>query len=167
MILFLAFLALALPSSAVANGGGITQLSRQPAGPYLVTATTSPSPLKVGLADVSVLVERADTEDLISDAHVSISAQPVDGGVTASTFAATHEQATNKLFYAANVALPQPARWQFQVHVAGAQGQGDAGFQADVQEASLFDEPFTIPALGALGIGLLVWWSLRPPKRPA
>lgn len=164
LVVLLALIGLGVPRPVFANGG-VTQLQRQPAGPYLVTVTTSPTPLRAGLADVSVQIERSDTQDLVLDAQVTVAAAPTLGNTSAAFFPATHDQAINKLLYSANAELTEPGRWQFVVQVTGALGDGTAAFQADVAEPSIFDQPSAIPLAVAIVIGLLVWWSMRLPRR--
>ena len=155
---------LAVPRSVLANGG-VTQLDRQPAGPYLLSVTTSPTPLRTGTGDVSVLVERSDTQDIVLDAQVSVAAEPILGNRSAVLFSATHDQAINKLLYSANVDLTESGRWQFVVQVAGNLGDATAAFQTNVAEPSIFDDQHLIPIAVGLVIVLIVFWSLRLPKR--
>ncbi|HEY3118252.1 MAG TPA: hypothetical protein VGK54_16030 [Chloroflexota bacterium] len=143
----------------------MTQLERLLAGPYLLTVTTSPTPLRTGLADVSVLVERSDTQNILLDAQVTVAAEPIVGTTSAALYPATHDQAINKLLYAANVNLTQSGRWQFVVQVTGNLGDATAAFQADVAEPSVFDDQHLIPIAVGLVIALIVWWSLRLPRR--
>ncbi|HEX2988087.1 MAG TPA: hypothetical protein VHS06_07955 [Chloroflexota bacterium] len=142
---------------AMANGGTI-QLSNRPAGPYAVTVYTSPTPIRAGTSDVSVMVQRAGSDELVNDARVVVQAQPIgrDGGL--SSYQATHEQATNKLFYAANVALPSEGRWRIGVQVEAAAGLGEVDFETDVAPAGLLDSPLLLVQLVALPLILAVLW---------
>ena len=126
-----------------------------------MTVYTDPTPIMTGVVDVSALVEQPNSTDLVEDASVSVVAQPTDGSLPARTFAATHEQATNKLFYAANVQLPAAGRWQFTIHVEGAAGQGEVSFGADVTESGLLNLPLTLPLLVLLPLAIVIVWLRR------
>ncbi len=89
---------------------------RKEAGPFLVTLFSSPSPLRAGPADVSVLVESAQDRTPVLDASVSLRFRTENGEET--TVAATHEQATNKLLYAALPTISEPGTCSVQVTVA-------------------------------------------------
>ncbi|MGH8047579.1 MAG: hypothetical protein ACREKL_10055 [Chthoniobacterales bacterium] len=102
-----------------ARGDGGAVLSQQNSGPYRVTLFGSPSPLRAGPADLSVMIQDAKTGDPVLDQSVTINVQAAANPKSeawvppccsmktiAGTVAATHENAQNKLLYAANVALP-------------------------------------------------------------
>ena len=114
-----------------------------------------------GVVDVSALVEQPNSTDLVEDATVSVVAQPTTGSLPPTTFAATHEQATNKLFYAANVQLPTAGQWQLTIHVEGADGQGDVSFDADVTETGLLNLPLSVPLLVLLPLAIVIMWLRR------
>ena len=112
---FLASLFLAHP--ALADGGAV--LAQQTTGPYRITLFGSPSPLRAGPADLSVLVQNAKTGDAVLDSRVAIQVQAAstDAGeawvppccsmkMGVGAVAATHKAAQNKLLYAANTLLP-------------------------------------------------------------
>lgn len=94
---------------------GVMQF-RKEAGPFLVTLFSSPSPLRAGPADLSVLVESAQTRTPILDAAVSLHLRSESG--READAGATHEQATNKLLYAALPTIPGPGTWEVQVMVS-------------------------------------------------
>lgn len=168
-LLLLSALAALGTTTALANGGTI-QLADQPVGPYAVTVFTSPSPLRVGTADVSVLVVRAGTNDAVLDAQVRVTTEPVGHDGPGGSFEATHAQATNKLLYAANVSLPSDGPWRLTVAVAGPEGGGSAAFTVDVSPAILGLSTLelaclTIPALGVIAFVLLTWLPGRRKAR--
>ncbi len=158
----LLLLVLGLSAQPVLANGGTIQLADQPAGPYAVTVFTSPSPIRVGTVDVSVLVKRGQSEDLVLDAQVMVTAEPIDHQGAGGTFEATHDQATNKLFYAANVSLPTPGRWKLTVQIAGREGSGAVDFTVDVSPALLGMTPVeltcaAIPVLGLVALIFVRW----------
>lgn len=176
---------------AHANGGE-QQLTLAPAGPYEITALTSPVPARPGLVDVSVLVYQAGTERLVQDARVAVTAQELGQVLPSVTFPATHQRASNPLYYAADVELPRPGRWRLTIQVSSQLGEGAAAFDVDVAQGGPSEAlwlwllraalPLTVaaawlrqsPAVAALGGALLcllvvVWWlgarhaAPRPP----
>jgi hypothetical protein len=101
-------------ATAAWGDGGVVRL-KQAAGPFVITIFTAPTPLRAGTADLSVLVQRRTDEEPVLDAQVTMTLSAVSGAIIGAT--ATHEQATNKLLYAATLSLPAPGAWQLQVAV--------------------------------------------------
>lgn len=111
-------LAVAFP--AFADGGAV--LREEISGPYRLTIFGAPVPLRAGPADLSVLVQDAQSGTPVLNQHVEISvtapaAAPAEGTeawvppccsmkVKAAAVTATHAAAQNKLLYAANVVIP-------------------------------------------------------------
>jgi hypothetical protein len=97
--LFLAFTALLF-----ADGGSV--LLRKQSGSFLITVFGTP---QVGTTDFSVLVQNALDHSPVLDASVDIR-------VAHNIQPATHEQATNKLLYAASINFFRPGRYSMQVN---------------------------------------------------
>ena len=151
----LALLLMLLLAPRVAANGGTIQLSDEPAGPYQVTVLTSPSPIMAGRVDVSVavldpslLLTDPQQDDLVHDAQVQITAKRTGDAGAGTSYPATHDQATNKLLYAANVAVPDAGQWQFTVQVTAAHGQGSAAFTATVEPVPGSGDPAVVVFLG-------------------
>ncbi|HTU45678.1 MAG TPA: hypothetical protein VMF91_11485 [Bryobacteraceae bacterium] len=89
-----------------ADGGSV--LLRQQSNGFLLTVFGTP---QVGTADISVLVQNASDRSPILDAEVRLRTADFSAR-------ATHEQATNKLLYAALVDLPRAGKYHLQVQVA-------------------------------------------------
>ena len=130
---------LLLPGHAKAHLGIV--LSREARGPFVITVFTSSEVVRGQPADVSVLVQRRDSNEPILDGIVSFvltpprgslsqQADPICGqpaSVTLSTpsgsrdgqsmFAARREQSSNKLLYAASVNLPLVGAWELEALV--------------------------------------------------
>jgi hypothetical protein len=103
--------------AAVARGdGGVVQFNG-PAGPFDVAVFTAPTPLRAGPVDISVLIRERTDQRPILDAEVVLQLVPANATGPAITAAATREQATNKLLYAALVDLPAPGAWNMRVTV--------------------------------------------------
>ena len=93
--------------------GGAVQLHEE-SGPLSITVFASPSPLRAGLVDFSVLVQDRESLESVLDAVVAIQLSHEASTITAS---AAHAQAQNKLLYAATVNLPDPGDWKYSVTV--------------------------------------------------
>lgn len=124
-------------SSGVAHGDGGVVRFRAVEGPFIVTIFTASELLQDSPVDVSVMVQERDSNDAILDATVKLTftppgvsmAEPVEQvcGVTGTpgarpdseqfTVAATREQASNKLLYAAPVKFGVTGDWQSQVSI--------------------------------------------------
>jgi hypothetical protein len=162
----LSLLALALvvsPRVAWAHGGGVPRLTNADAGPYWVSVWTQPDPLRVGQAHITVAVsepsaaaaEQREAGAPILGATVRVAFEPLDTTGETLTVAATHEGAANKLFYEADLELPETGRWQVVVTVEGPDGVGSTSFETQVAPPA----PFSWTWVGGLGVAALaaVW----------
>jgi len=115
----LALVLLFAVGAAHADGG--TVRIREDAGPFRITVFSAPEPLRVGAADLSVLVQRRDDDAPVLDAEVSIRlegpppAPPIEAR-------ATRAAATNKWLHAALVEIPSAGIWKLEVAVRSANG---------------------------------------------
>ena len=110
--------ALAVRASA---DGGMVRLSRE-VGAYRVTLFSAPTPFRAGPVDLSLLLQDAETGAAILDAEVLVRVRKSGGTTSATTYLATHEQATNKLYYSALFELPSPGLWELETQITGALG---------------------------------------------
>jgi hypothetical protein len=126
------FILILFPTLASADGGAI-RLSAQH-DIYRVTVFTSPTVLRAGPVDISVLVQEAATGELASDVQVTIEA--VRRGTIQAAFhgPATTEAATNKLYHAAILDLPEPGWYSVDVAIDGALGKAQVQFEMEVAE---------------------------------
>jgi hypothetical protein len=118
------------PSSLARGDGGTLRLSEQN-GKYRITVFTSPAPLRAGPVDVSVLVQDPATGELASASQVTIEAVQSDSGAIAFHGAATTAAATNKLYQAANLDLPEPGWYAVTVSVDGPLGSARVCFDVE------------------------------------
>ena len=107
--------AVMIQTTAFAHGGTV-QLRRE-AGDLAITVFTSPAPLSVGRADVSVLVQDRKALEPVLDADVWLFFHE-DTSNTDFKAPATRMQAENKLLYAAPVTFSQPGKWHVGVVVS-------------------------------------------------
>jgi hypothetical protein len=121
------------PSSFLRADGGAICVSEQ-TGNYRITVFTSPTPLRAGPVDVSVLVQAAATGELVSEARVTIDARQRGPFGAALQLPATKEAATNKLFYAATFDLPTPGRYLLEVSIDGPLGNAKVRCEVEAAE---------------------------------
>jgi hypothetical protein len=105
-----------------ADGGALQWKSH--AGPFAVSVFTAPVPLRVGPADISVLVERAEDHSVVLDADVVLR-------LSSLTVNATRAAATNKIMYAAEVSLPS-GNLDVELTVRSSIGRGTAHGRVEV-----------------------------------
>jgi hypothetical protein len=119
------------PSSFARADGGAVQL-RERAGDYQITVFTSPTPLRAGPVDISVLVQDAATGECMPETRVTVCLK-VPGAERMLEYPATTEAATNKLLRASEFQLPEPGWWDVSVVVEGPHGPAVVrfGIQAD------------------------------------
>ena len=130
---------------------------------YRIAVFTTPTPLRAGLADISVLVQEAATGEPASGLQVSITVRKYDaehrvlisGGEICHP--ATTQAATNKLYYAATFDVPEPGWYSVEVSIIGAKGPTNA--RCDVEAAEPLPPALTmLPWVGwpLLAIALFI-----------
>jgi hypothetical protein len=112
-------LLLSVLAALLSADGGTLQV-RQTSGPFVLSVFTSPAVPRAGLIDFSVLIQQAAGLDPVLDADVEVRAESSSGIVVSK--AASHDNAQNKLLYAASLDLPTPGEWTFEVLVHQRQG---------------------------------------------
>lgn len=162
-LLLLLPLCLVVAATPLLGNGGTVRVSNAPVGPYIVTIYTSPTPLRAGEVDVSVLAQ--DSAGTVLTPTVIVDARPVslepdldaDVGTGPVQQRATRAQATNKLFQAAKFDIEAPGEWEFTVTIAEA---GSLSFPAEVERSTLLDRPYLLAALVLLPLLVLGWLAL-------
>lgn len=94
--------------------GGTVQFEKS-AGPFVITVFTTPSPLRAGPVDLSLMIQSRDSQQPVLDCQVFV--QLRKEGATSIRSAATHEAAQNKLLYAAPVKVPEPGLWELEAAI--------------------------------------------------
>ena len=120
------------PATRLRADGGAVRL-REQAGAYQVTVFTSPTPLRAGPVDVSVLVQAAATGECVPEARVTVRLTARGTGETLD-YPATAEAATNKLLRAVAFELPEPGWWDAEVAVEGPLGPALLRFSVPADE---------------------------------
>ena len=94
--------------------GGAVQFEKS-AGPFLITVFATPTPLRAGPVDISLMIQSRDNQQPVLDCQTMV--QLRKEGVTSIRSEATHEAAQNKLLYAAQVKVPESGRWELEVAI--------------------------------------------------
>lgn len=142
-------------SQSLADGGKV-QFS-QVADPYRITVFTSPTPLRAGPVDISVLVQRADTGEVVPDAIIDVELQCADTSQTIRQ-RATAAASTNKLLQSATVALPLAARYQVSITVQGTSNV-NAEFEMTAYEST--ENRLTVVTCLAIPLVVIALFLLR------
>ena len=94
--------------------GGTVQFEKS-AGPFLITVFTTPSPLRAGPVDISLLIQSRDSQQPVLDCQALVQLRK-EGAMNIRS-EATHGVAQNKLLYAAQVNIPEPGLWELGVAI--------------------------------------------------
>lgn len=106
--LILAATLIVAPQLLLADGG--TLILHERSGALNVNVFATPSPLRAGLADFSLLIQDANTQDVLLDGDVELNLSKA--GLENIQARATPGQATNRLLYAATVTIPEAGEWK-------------------------------------------------------
>jgi hypothetical protein len=156
-------LSLGLSSVNARADGGVVRL-RDVQGPFIVTIFTASEVAANCPSDVSVMVQRRDSSEAILDAKVDLfftisaalvvepteeicgqsGAAPLESHVSRYTVSATHEQASNKLLYAARIKFSNAGDWRLQAFVE--RGKDAVTFACNI--------PVALPPHGVTGLQL-------------
>lgn len=111
------FTLLALSSGVLLADGGEVQF-RGPAGPFDITVFASPTPLRIGTSDLSVMVKTKSGDTPVLDADVTLHlVKAAEGKIIEVTARPNHQLATNKLLYATHMRIPSNGPWRVDVLV--------------------------------------------------
>lgn len=109
-------LLLLLPAILGADGGKV--LFQRKAGAFDITLFATESPVRVGRSDLSVMIQDSATKNPILDAEVSIHLfRRETATITEISAPARHDQATNKLLYAAELNVSEPGNYRAEISV--------------------------------------------------
>ncbi|HEV2968787.1 MAG TPA: hypothetical protein VGY55_02285 [Pirellulales bacterium] len=132
ILLSAAWLALgATARFAFADGGAVRFSERR--GGLVITIFTSPTPLRVGPVDVSVLVQDADTGQPAPLSFApAVHACPANRARDTTSAPAKADVATNKLLRSAQLNFSESGRWHIEVEVSDRSGAVPIGFDVEV-----------------------------------
>lgn len=121
-----------LASVLLGDGGSI--MFRESEGPFIITLFAASVPLRVGLSDLSVMVEDGSTHVPLLDADVALILRSPEG--SENVLKANRAQATNKLLYSVAPNFPVPGTWNITVRVRQQARNGEAGGNVSVLAAN-------------------------------
>jgi hypothetical protein len=114
---------------ALADGGLVRV--RGSSGAFVITVFTSPTPMRAGPVDVSVMVQDGETGRPVLDALVVVEWTAAHDDRSLSV-EATRERATNKLLYAALPELPRAGDGELRARVSRAGRAGEVSCRISV-----------------------------------
>jgi hypothetical protein len=159
-VLFLILYA-AVDSPALAHTEGKMQLSAEPAGPYKVTAFTSPDPATTGELHVAALVFLAEDASPILEAQVTVQLQNLDSGVGPITIPAALGDSENKLLFEAVANIKEPGDYSIVIEIDEENhGHGSASFVLEVISEGGFNWLILAPIIAAL-LAIAFWLFRR------
>jgi hypothetical protein len=132
---WLAVILLVLCPAMLRADGGTLRFSKR-CGDYRITLFTAPTTPHVGLVDFSVLVQAIDSETPLPDLPVTVFVHPDGRPERRIGGTATREAATNKLFRAISLELPEPGRWHVKVAVETPEGKLWADGELEIEPAA-------------------------------
>jgi hypothetical protein len=137
-------------SPARGDGGTVRYYDRL--GDFCVSVFTSPTPLRVGPADVSVLIQDANTGEPVLDAQVALSAKLQNRPEVTLHVLATTTGATNKLLHVATLEFPEEGSWEVTLDLVSPKVEDQARLLLEVTE----------PLPLARAWNAWYWWPLAP-----
>jgi hypothetical protein len=153
------FALVALPEADALGDGGAVRAIEQVGG-MQVSVFTSPAVLVAGEADVSVLVQDAETLAAISNADIEVTLTPRRRPYAVQRVRATAETATNKLFQASHVTL-EPGSYDLIVELRVGEQQVEVSCKIEVggppTKAAVFWPWFSWPLVPILVFGVDQW----------
>ena len=96
--------------------GGVVRL-HESRGNLTVSVFTAPDPLRVGLADLSVLIQSSNDGAVLLDPEVTFTLSPPAGRGGELRLAPSRSNATNQLLQSVEVSLPVAGIWELAVSV--------------------------------------------------
>ena len=166
--LFLLAAVISIPSTVSADSGVVRASVID--GPWRITAFSEPTPLRVGLADLTVLVQNTDDDEPVLGATVSLMLQHENPEIPSILTEATHETATNQMLYSSLIDLPASGEWSIEAAVMHGEQVGRLAFVAQVAEPlPMIYELwfwFLLPVLAILLIIINQWLQRRTATKP-
>jgi hypothetical protein len=118
---------LGLFSGRACGDGGSVRLSER-LGNYRVTVFTSPTPVRAGPVDLSILVLDAQTGTPLTESEVRIEVIRLGTDHAVQSYKALIGSATNKLLHAVHFELPTAGTWRIDVQLSGPTGTAQTSF---------------------------------------
>lgn len=127
----LILLVLAMATPQVGADGGTLRLSQTHDG-LNIAVFTSPTPLRAGTVDVSVLLQDAKSGAVLLDVPVDVRAISQGDPRRTASSPAKSQLATNKLFRAVHLELPEPGIWHIDLQILRDEQPIEIGFDVEL-----------------------------------
>jgi hypothetical protein len=167
-VLLLGLLFLHAGAALHADGGAVRLSERR--GGYQITVFTVPTPVRAGPVDISVFVQDGATGELVPQARITVRAVSRAHPGQAICAPATAAAATNKLFQAASVELPEPGEWDVEMVIEGLCEPIRVHFEMEAAEASPHGGelgPWIAWPVLAVALFVIHQWLVRRAHAPA
>lgn len=131
------------------------------AGGYQVAVFQSPSPLRVGTSEISLLVQDAATREFLPNAHARVRFTPRDQPDEKSLSEFEPATSGNRLLQSAPLHLPQTGWWDFELTIDAPLEPTALRFSAEVADTPprwlTFWPWFSWPAVAVVLFGIHQW----------
>jgi hypothetical protein len=156
----------AVPPSTHADGGQI-RIDSEPVGPFLISVFTDPTPVRVGVVDISIILEDAETGRIVFEPELMVALTPPNAETPQAAIAATSDQATQpELYRAVLTELPRAGRWLVTVEITDdGNVLGQVSFAMTVEVRRGYDLTTAVVVLVGLPVLLGLIWFFRTNRR--
>jgi hypothetical protein len=103
--------------AAAAFGDGGTILLHQDAGAFTITLFAAPQPLRVGAAELSVMVQDKASGDVLLDPAIDLTLTPEVANATPRTIRLVRGHTGNRLLQVVSVDFSEPGQWRLALQV--------------------------------------------------
>lgn len=157
----------ARPDWVSANGATRLIVNDVKEGPYIFRVGVLPGSPKVGNLHLSVLIQAADSDEIIEDGRMTIQATGPEPGMTAGPVQATNAPLNPQVFDA-DLTMTALGTWTMSLETVSELGEATLVVPLQVTEAGGFNLLIVVViAVVVLAIAALVWSQMKQRKRPA
>ena len=153
------------PDRVSANGATRLIVNDVKEGPYLFWVGVLPGSPKVGNLHLSILIQSAESEEIISDGQMIIQATGPEFGMTAGPVRATNSPLNPQVFDA-DITLTALGAWTITLETVSELGEATLVMPLQVTEAGGFNLLIVVVIVGlVVAIGSLGWSQMQQRKR--
>jgi hypothetical protein len=153
-------------ASGPGTGGRRIRLDDEPAGPYLVSVVSSPTPPVAEALYLEIRIKDAETNRVMSAGTVLTRAEPMGFEAASVEAEATHDIAPVPIDFASHLPVSLPGNWQITIDIDGPLGSATVSFPllvtGSAQGSSLPLVPLLIGGILVAGLAIAVRASKRP-----
>jgi hypothetical protein len=150
-------IALAIGYGSVSANGRATMISSQEVGPYRIDLSILPARAVVGKTHLSVLIRSLESNDVLTAAEVTVSAEGPEGAATLGPLPLLNQFSPS--FFETDLPFDAEGDWQVQVSVRSELGDATALLQLQVYEGGSRVNWILMSALAVLIVaaGVFIW----------